>query len=180
MEIPCKSWVETSRGSGRKDRKPKTSFRWVRVPFRSRPFSTITSLGFSAGRNRLAVGSADNSSPALFSAPPAAMFMLMFMLEWRKMIQCGLQAVPGLRLHRVDTLNQEQSGNCDKAANANTDTIGKQRQSWRVGAEFSFHILSSKSAGDSKWLHALSSQVTLLSLTADWKRKLLHFLIKAA
>lgn len=59
-------------------------------------------------------------------------------------------------------------------------TIGKQRQSRRVGAEFSFHILSSKRAGDSKWLYALSSQVTLLSLTADWKRKLLHFLIKAA
>lgn len=66
------------------------------------------------------------------------------------MIQCGLQAVSGL--HRVDTLNQEQSGNCDKAANANTDTIGKQRQSRRVGAEFSFHILSSKRAGDSKRL----------------------------
>lgn len=35
MEIPCKSWVETSRGSGRKDRKPKTSFRWACVLFRS-------------------------------------------------------------------------------------------------------------------------------------------------
>lgn len=56
------------------------------------------------------------------------------------MIQCGLQAVPGLRLHRVDTLNQEQSGNCDKAANANTDTRSVNRD--RADAsEPSFHFI---------------------------------------
>lgn len=95
--------------------------------------------GIQSGRNRsrLAVGSTDNSSPALFSAPQTAMFMLMFMLEWRKMIQCGSQAAPGLRLYHVDTFNQEQRGNCGKAANANTDTRPVNRQS-RVFISYTF------------------------------------------
>lgn len=54
------------------------------------------------------------------------------------------------RLHNVDTLIQEQSGNCSEHRNRDTQSVNKDRGGTSKLQAFAFHGLSLKRTGDSK------------------------------